>query len=202
MTDEDRLPALDECTELYLTAFEEFGTERFDADEITSEAATDDVERVLDLAVAYGLLDQMGEAYEIAVEPDAPQRRWTATIISRMDRIRNSIESAWNSSGGVTQQGLDVVQDETTFASVFLPEGEGEAYLRRAMDETVSGETDGFVLRTPATNASTLQRLADRLCSGEQRDQPTEYGRFEKESTDVIGSGKDSLEFRIYLVAT
>jgi|GEM_PF-3431770 len=202
MTDEYTLPAWDDCIDLYLTVSDEIGERPFVASELPDDASVEQADRLLDLSVAYGLLEMEGDEYQIAVPPDAPERRWTATFLTRVDRIRRSIGHARGESTAVDDRPKAIRQDDHVYASIFVPAPEDEAFVRESIRHTSLAGTDGVVLRTPAANASALQRIADEICSSDPPDDAIEQPGFEKETTDVVGAEKDALEFRLFLLAT
>ncbi|MFU8868735.1 hypothetical protein [Natronococcus sp.] len=193
------LPRLEDSLELYAAAAERYGTEPFTETRARRELAGAPSQRLLELAVAYGLLEFDGEAYAVQVEPDAPESAWRANAIERAERIRPAaVERATEGTGG--SDGVRALtHGSKRFASVAVGEpAELERVLGR-LERVPLEEYDGIVLRSPGERANAVQRLADRLCEPAVTDGTSLSRPFQKEYTDVVGDDKNELEFRLFL---
>ncbi|WP_394740702.1 hypothetical protein [Natronococcus roseus] len=196
---ETELPRLEDCLELYAAAVERYGSEPFTAARAKRELAGTPSPGLLELAVAYGLLEFDGDAYAVRVEPDEPESAWRANAVDRAERIRTAaVERAIRGTGG-TDGVRALTHDSRRFASVAVSErAEFEGILDR-LEGVPLEEYDGIVLRSPGERANAVQRLADRLCEPSVTDESELSRPFQKESTDVVGDDKNDLEFRLFL---
>jgi hypothetical protein len=197
----DELPVIDDCLDLYLQIHERFGTSTFRPERLAEDAA--DVDRplthLLDLLVAYGLLDRRADGqYRIRCAPDDDLDRWRTAADSRAERLHRLVGR--ESDGAPVAADL-LTHEGGTFVSVHVgPDADFDAVETALVDAlTVRASRDGVVVRSPGDLAADVQRFADRLCDRgvEARD-----WRFEKVATDLIGAGKDDLEFRLFLSVT
>ncbi|MDG5819961.1 hypothetical protein [Natronococcus sp. A-GB7] len=196
---ETELPRLEDCLELYAAAVERYGSEPFTAARAKRELAGTPSQRLLALAVAYGLFEFDGDAYAVRVEPDEPERAWRTNAVDRAERIRTAaVERATQRMGG-TDGVRALTHDSKRFASVAVDEpAELEGILDR-LEGVPLEEYDGIVLRSPGERANAVQRLADRLCEPSVTDESDLSRPFQKEYTDVVGDDKNELEFRLFL---
>lgn len=193
----DTLPALDDCLDLYLRIDEHFGSTPFTAERLADLTDRADAGRplphLLDLLVAYGLLERQGsDRYRVRCAPDDDPDRWRTAAVSRAERLRRLVGS--NASADADET---LAHEGTTFASVHVDDVDDVAAVERALVDALDvAEADGVVLRSPGDSAADVQRFADCLCErgAERRD-----WRFEKVATDLVGAEKDDLEFRLFL---
>lgn len=190
-------PRLEDCVDLYLAAHDRYGTDTFTADAAEAEFAGASG-RLLELAVAYGLLSYDGDAYRVELPPGADADRWEARLADRASLLRRTITA--RREGG-TAAGGEVVTlpfDDQQFASVFVDGEEFEDVVDAVGRLDLDGR-DGVVLRTPGPEASTVQRIADRLCDATTPEDSPLGATFQKAGTDVVGADKNELEFRLFL---
>jgi hypothetical protein len=190
-------PRLEDCVDLYLAAHDRYGTDEFTAEQATAELAAAS-ERLLELAVAYGLVEYDGTAYRVARTPDADADRWTAALTDRADRLRRAITDRRAGRASTGRDAVTVPFEDRQFASVFVGEDEGFEAVVDAVASLDVGDRDGVVLRSPGQNANAVQRIADRLCDATPEGTPL-AASFQKEGTDVVGADKNELEFRLFL---
>lgn len=199
MTTANELPEFDSCIDMYLTAYEQHGTEPFTPDRLDLDLTADEYQRLLELAVAYGLLEFDGMSYNVRCAPDAPADRWQSVVTARMTRIQRAIPdhagTGEYSDAGDTEK---LTYDGGSFAGVFVTESDDFDAVADAV-ASVSDDHDGVVLRSPAALANEAQRFADRLCERSEASKTPLSVPFEKESSDIIGDSKDDLEFRLVL---
>lgn len=199
MTTANELPGFDGCIDMYLTAYEQHGTEPFTPDRLDLDLAADEYQRLLELAVAYGLLEFDGTSYNVRCEPDAPADRWQSVVTARMTRIQRAIPDRAGtderSDAGDTEE---LTYDGGSFAGVFVTESDDFDAVADTV-ASVPDDYDGIVLRSPAALANEVQRFADRLCDQSEVSETPLSVPFEKESSDVVGDDKDDLEFRLVL---
>ncbi len=204
MTVGGTLPALDDCLDAYLTAYERFETESFFSEElpISGERKT---ERVLELAVAYGLLEYDGDKYRVHVEPDAPAERWNAAATSRATAIRRRVtnrdtDERVDQPGDAERESEQLQREGRHYASVFIDEADRFETVARCVREAATTDgADGVVLRSTGQLANEVQQFADRLCQADGGAKTPLVEPFQKDDTDVEGDHKDELEFRLYL---
>lgn len=198
----DTLPAVDDCVDLYLRVHEQFGTRPFSPAQLSD--LLDDAEsgdgrslpHLLDLLVAYGLLDRLAaDEFRVRCAPDDESERWRTAAIARTERlhrlVRRRLSDAPTSDDVLTHDGA-------AFASVRVDDADVDAVETALVDalDGVGDWCDGVVLRSPGDLAADVQRFADRVC---ERGVATRDWRFEKVTTDLVGSRKDALEFRLFL---
>lgn len=199
------LPQLKHCVEVYLIAYEQFGTEPFHFEQIES-AAIEDIEHKLVLAVAYGLLGYNDSQFRVHVEPDAPYADWEETCTSRLETIHETVldeaVDCTNTTGEtVLMETETLTRANRTYASVFVTESDTfERVLDRVVHLFSESEVDGIVLRSKGETANLVQRFGDRLCNPESVGDSDVTRSFYKEDTDVTGEHKDSLEFHLFLL--
>ncbi|WP_293031415.1 hypothetical protein [Natronococcus sp.] len=198
---ETELPRLEDSLELYAAAVERYGSEPFTEARAKRELAGTPSPRVLELAVAYGLLEFDGDAYAVRVEPDEPESAWRANAVDRAERIRTAaVDRVTQGTEGDDTDGVRALtHDSKRFASIAVGEpAELEKILGR-LEGVPLGEYAGIVLRSPGERANDVQRLADRLCEPALTNETDLSRPFQKESTDVVGDDKNELEFRLFL---
>lgn len=196
---ETELPRLEDCLELYAAAVERYGSEAFTETRAKRELAGAPSPQLLELAVAYGLLEFDGSAYAVRVDPDAPESAWRATAIERAERIRPAaVERVAEGTGG-TDGVRALAHGSKRFASVAVGEPADLEGILGRLEGVPLEEYDGIALRSPGERANAVQRLADRLCEPAVANETNLSRPFQKESTDVVGDDKNELEFRLFL---
>jgi len=216
MTPSEQLPAIDACIDLYTRLYDRHGRAAFDPESLSRRSADGDEEppgdeslpRLLDLLVAYGLLDRTREGrYRVRCAPDERLDRWQARTATRVETLHGLVPRTTSGSPGRSPSGsgggretLRHAGDE--FASVRVTGADDldsvTIALREALAEAPSAV--GVVLRSPGDLAADVQRLADELPSGVEVDDET--WSFEKATTDLVGEDKDHLDFRLFLRET
>ncbi|MFB6102171.1 MAG: hypothetical protein ABEJ73_06355 [Haloplanus sp.] len=204
------LPAIDDCLDIYRRIYDHFGTAAFSperlADALDPDARASDgrsLTHLLDLLVAYGLLERRGrERYRIRCAPDESLDRWRTVAVSRTRRLHRLVDGTVPFSDGSVSQVDDALSHGgETFASV--PVDHPDDF--DAVETAVVGRFDarpacaGVVLRSPGDLAAAVQRFADRLCD---RGVAHRDWAFEKATTDLVGAQKNDLEFRLFLRVT
>lgn len=180
------------------TAHERHGTEWFTATQIDADAFEVDSDRLLDVSVAYGFLEFDEPVYRIRVEPDAEADRWESALQEHTDQLVESIQQM-NSDGSNSRTPEDrLVHEGQTFASIAVSESDDFAKIRDSI-QSLDSDHDGIVLRSTAESANEVQRLADRLCTPSESTEPISEP-LQKMSSDVVGTDKNNLEFRLFLV--
>lgn len=218
MSAADSLPAIDGCIDLYLAVADAFGAESFDLDDLgralppvdrpdgVGPPDRDRERRLLDLLVAYGLLDRTGDgAYRVRCAPDGDASEWESRAAARARelhrRTRRRATVRRRSTDESSGRAPTVAHDGEEFRSVFVDrdtdlESVVAALSPRRDDAT---ESAGVVFRAPGEAANRAQRLADALCEDGATAETPLRGRFEKTHTDLVGEDKDSLEFRLFM---
>lgn len=197
--DQATLPRIDTCIELYYAAHEQFGTTTFGADELEVEGI--DKQDVLELAVAYGLLSFDGSVYQVVCDPDAPAERWRSVAGERADRLKNAVagHTAQPDSRESSTERTTLTHEGTEYASVTVGESDDFEAVVESVKAAEPETRDGIVLRSPGESASSVQRFADQLTElSVQADGPIST-ELDKEYSDVSGTDKDALEFRLFL---
>ncbi|ELY64037.1 hypothetical protein [Natronococcus jeotgali] len=198
------LPRLEGVLELYAAAVDRYGTDRFTAAQARRELPVDASSRLLELAVAYGLLefDGDGDAYAVRIEPDAPIEEWRSSAIERAERLRTAAIDRTDGNGRAEDGVETLTRGSRRFASVAVGDDPSLEPVVERLAALPLEEFAGVVLRSPGEGASAVQRLADRLCEPSITDETGLEGRFRKEATDVVGADKNDLEFRLFLERT
>ncbi|WP_435062333.1 hypothetical protein [Halobaculum sp. EA56] len=192
------LPDIDDCVRLYLTAYERVGTEPFAAERLDPDVRPDDRGRLLDLAVAYGLLTFDGSRYAVRCPPDASPERWRSRGAERATRVRRAVSERHEPDGSPAEADT-LALDGRTYASAFVLPSDDVATVAGAVAAARGDDHDGVVLRSRADLANEVQRLADRLGDRSEIAGTSLSTPMRKESTDVAGDHKDDLEFRLFL---
>lgn len=197
------LPKLRACVQLYHNAYRQHGTDQFSRDRIEADGFETDVSHLLELSVAYGLIISDGGSYRIGVEPDASDDRRRSALEEHARRVKQAIEEVdmgWKDPE-VSDDDVDIIVHENkTFGSVRVSDGESFGSVADSVRAVVSGDWDGIVLRSPGEYANEVQRFADQLCRASKRPEIGTVDGFQKDSSDVVGSDKDELEFRLFLL--
>lgn len=204
MTFGNVLPAFSDCLDQYLSTYERFGTDPFTREQLHEGTEDGELDRLLDLSVAYGLLGFDGAAYHVRFEPNAPVTRWEDWAEGRAQSIRDEIADRSAGDGGdpgvPDAEPEQLVHAETAFASVVVDDTDDFEQVADSVATAVETNPRGsVVLRSAGDRADRVQRLADRLCDPEVVADSPLSRPLDKEYTDVVGRHKDELEFRLYL---
>ncbi|AZH24538.1 hypothetical protein [Haloplanus aerogenes] len=194
------LPAVEDCLDLYLRIHDHFGTETFTRERLAEVVDHDDdrpLRRLLELLVAYGLLDRRGERYSVQCAPDDGIDRWRAVAVARAERLHRLVARRESVTDAATRDD-SLAHDGETFASVYVDDTDDVDAVETALVDALTAHPacDGVVLRAAGDLAATVQRVADRLSAHGVERRPW---RFEKTATELVGAEKDHLEFRLYL---
>lgn len=199
MTPANVLPEFDDCINLYLTAYEQYGTEPFTPDQL-DVGSVDEDQRLLELGVAYGFLEFDGTSYNVKCEPGASAERWQSVATARVMRIQRAIGNCsgiGDASDVGDPEGLTF--EGETFASAFVTESDNFNAIADTVSSVSTNDHNGVVLRSPADLANEVQRFADCLCDPSEVSETPLSASLKKEYTDVVGDQKDDLEFRLFL---
>ncbi|NKE38002.1 hypothetical protein GWG54_19845 [Natronococcus sp. JC468] len=196
------LPRLEDALELYAAAVDRYGTDRFTAAQARRELSGETSAGLLELAVAYGLLEFDGDAYAVRIEPDAPIAEWRSGAIERAERLRAAAIDRTDGNGRAEEGVETLTHGSRRFASVAVDDDPSLESVVERLAALPLEEFAGIVLRSPGERASAVQRLADRLCEPSITDETGLEERFRKEATDVVGADKNDLEFRLFLERT
>lgn len=206
----DDLPRLDDCVDLYVSAYRSFGMEAFDAEQIDLSREEDQITDHLDFAVAYGLLERDEGGYRVRIDPDAPADRWETMAVERARTVRQAVVDRSTGAGPDRQGDRDgggdasdehlIHHDGRRYASVFVSDSEDfESVVADVVTAMGTGGTDGVVFRSAGELANRVQRFADRLCDADAVAGEPLSGPLQKVGSDVEGEDKDTLEFRLFL---
>jgi hypothetical protein len=195
------LPQLDACLDLSETAYSQHGTESFAATDLEWDAADAEKEHLLELAVAYGLLSFDRTVYRLTCAPDAPAERWETAIDDRAGRVKRAITNHFDSpdTHSETAERAPLTYEGEEYASVTVEEVDEFEAVVEAVSAVELVEWAGVVLRSPGEYANEVQRFADRLCDASELADVPFSAPFTKEYSDVRGTDKDELEFRVFL---
>lgn len=205
MADNQILPHLDACVKLYKKIYDNHKTKTFRTEDIEWSSSELTLAEVLDFGVAYGIFSFNEKKYQLNCSADASDDEWEATLHNHADDVREVVASRLNSFEA-TNRGSDSLTTLTwqnkKFASIFINDGESfHSMVNSVVNVNTSGKS-GVVLRSSGEHASQVQRFADQLCDVSEEMLNSIDTSFDKLSSDVVGSEKDSLEFRIYLQTT
>lgn len=192
-------PRLKDCIEVYQNAYERHGTDSFTVEQLSLEVGETDLQRLLELATAYGLLEFDGITYRVTCEPDSTADCWESVMKKRTAEIRDMISDSVNHDEGEMTEASELVHDDKTFASIFVNKADGFDSVVRSLKNISRDGKDGVVLRSPGDHAGAVQRIADKLCDPNEIERTSVATPFQKEFTDVVGYEKDALEFRLFL---
>lgn len=193
-------PRLKECIEVYQNAYERHGTDSFTVEQLSLEGSEADLQRLLELATAYGLLEFDGTTYRVSCDPDSTADCWESVIKRRTDKIRDMISDSVYHDEGESTEASELVHEDKIFASIFVNKTDGFDSVVRSLENISRDGKDGVVLRSPGDRAGAVQRIADRLCDPKEIEHTSVATPFQKEFTDVVGHEKDALEFRLFLL--
>lgn len=209
MATPNSLPAVDRCLRLYLTAFVVFGDNPFSPAELVNSSAyrnatNADVDQLLDLLVAYGLVAATDDGqYRIRCRPDEDVAQWRKRAAARGERLHELVEEERETHRFVTDESDQepLRYSDELYASLFIIERDTVETIVETVPDAFDSSRNvvGIVLRSPADTAGHVQRIADELCD-KARGADRRY-TFEKEYSDVVGDHKNDLEFRLFLRA-
>lgn len=192
------LPRLDGCIDLYYAAYDQHGTSPFDPDELDWSHLADERNHIMDIAVAYGLFETDGDVYHVTCAPDDHAECWDSVVEDRADHIRQSLlahDGARSDDTGRRSLGYDGGK----YAAVSVAHGADFATVAQAVSTVELDRWTGVALCAPGDYANEVQRFADRLADPSELTDVSLSTPLQKEYSDVEGSSKDSLEFRLFL---
>lgn len=202
------LPALETCVSLYVDVWEWFGEDRFETRDLAVELherkrdspAFDGrgPDRYLELLVAYGLLDRVGDdAYRVRCTPDDTELEWQDSFADRGERLYSAVYSMRDERPATDSNDHLVTYRGRTYVSVPVdPDTEAGEVAGRVRVLHDDGELNGGIaLRCRADEARNAQHVADALIDGEVR-LPV---ALEKVNSEVTGIDSDDLEFRLFV---
>jgi len=197
------LPWLSACIELYYAAYDQHGTDPFDAAELDWTASGTDTQHVLDLAVAYGLLTSNASVYQLSCDPDATAACWVSSVDERSKHIERAIASytSQTSSNNGNSGRSALTYDGEEYASINVETSDDFASVVDSVRTVDLDGYEGVVLRSPGDYANEVQRFTDRLCQRSDEVELPISTSFDKEYSDVRGTEKNALEFRVFLRA-
>ena len=204
------LPNLEDCVDLYVSTYRSFGMDVFDAEQLDPDRVDGRLKEMIDLAIAYGLLERAEEGYSVRIEPDASVDRWETLAINRVQTVRQAIVDR-NDGTGVPDQDNQHAAGDVSDEHVL--HRDGRRYASVVVSDTAdfdsvaadvaiaidTEETDGVVFRSTGELANRVQRFADRLCDANEVAGKPLPGPLQKVGSDVEGEDKDTLEFRLFL---
>ncbi len=206
----DDLPELGDCVDLYVAAYRSFGMDAFDPDQLDPGWIDGRVEDLLDLTVAYGLLERATEGYSVRIVPGASADRWETLAIDRVQTVQQAVADRSGGTGVARRNTRDGSEDASgeevlhrdgrRYASVTVRDTDDlDSVVANVATATQNSGTDGVVFRSAGELANRVQQFADRLCdtdtvAGESLSEP-----LQKVGSDVEGEDKDTLEFRLFL---
>lgn len=191
------LPHLDDCLDVYRTAYQQHGTASFTIDEFNWNHPDGEADHVVDLTVAYGLLTTDGTVYKVSYEPNNSVECWEALVGTRAERLSEATNRVGDMNDKPRTQSITYKNRE--YAGVRVADGDDFVAVSESIDEIELDRWTGIVLRAPGEYASVVQQFADRLCDPRKLSDLPLKTTFQKEHSDVKGSSKDQLEFRLFL---
>ncbi len=204
MTGEPTLPHLETCLELFRAVHDQHGTKPFTPDQLEWKHSDLPMTRLLEFSVAYGLLSSDGTTYSLNCKPGATEDRWETVLNDSADRTRRAVLDYFDDIDTTSTEdgspvGLQYEGEE--FASVFVDRSDDFVAVADTVATVDFDDWAGVVLRAPGDYSNEVQRFADRL--GDRSvlaDLPISVP-LQKISSDVAGTEKNALEFRLYLRA-
>lgn len=208
MPPEGDLPGLTDSIAAYLDAWETFGEESFDAEELArrgDRTTETDLEGRLDAAVAYGLLglDEEGR-YRVRCSPDERVEDWQRAARSRMALLHRRVQEATGGGRDESAGAGDVLEYRgDRYLPVRLGPDPGVEESLDALVALLEGGDDvaGVAVLAPGEAAGEIQVVADRLCDDDAMAARSAPYRFEKENSEVVYGPDGDLEYRLYLLA-
>lgn len=202
MTNKTVLPHIEPCLELCQVVYDEHGTKPFTPDQLDWRPSDLTVRRLLEFGVAYGLFSFDGTTYQLHCGLDATDDQWEAAFHDRAAQTRQTLRDRFDpgdrtGAGNTAPAGL--THDGADFASVFVEKSDDFAAVADAVGNVDLSEWNGVVLRSPGDYASEVQRFADRFDDQSDVTNLPVSKPLQKIYSDVTGTEKDALEFRLYL---
>lgn len=205
------LPGLDACVPLYVDVWEYFEEDRFETSDLVVELHERDRDspalegngpgRYLELLVAYGLLDRVGEdAYRVRCTPEQTELEWRDRFEDRAERLYGAVYSAREERAAADSDENLLTYRGRAYVSIGVdPDTDVRAVADRVRGLHEADELHGgLALRCPADEARNAQHVADALIE----DEPSLPVGFEKVNSEVTGVDSDDLEFRLYVAPT
>lgn len=195
------IPKLSRCLQLYRRAYSQHGMDRFTASQVREDDSVEVTEHLLELAVAYGLLDWDGTSFCVAVAPDLDPSEWRSNHGTVLDSICTEISQQLHRPPDPGAK--DKSHVETSSAPTLHVSQSDSAREILEQLKTLNIETGStVVLRAPGEDAAAVQRLTDRLYKMTDKEDRFFSGTIQKGSSSVVGSDKNSLEFEMRLEVT
>lgn len=203
------LPAIEDCIELYLATEAAFGDDPFSVADLTGtdiDLSDSDLEELLTLLVAYGLVDRIDDRYRLRCVPNESISRWRERSAERAEALYRLIRDRRRTDRNTTNESdVELLErDGKSFVSVFVFERDDVESVATAAANALArnDSVTGIVLRSSGQRADHVQQLADRLCTTDVVERTRLESSFEKGFSDVVGDSKDALEFRLFLWTT
>lgn len=189
MNDHIGLPRIDASLTVYQIVCESDPQSAVTAEEVRRhvDGVVNDPESVLDLLVAYGLLDRSTDGYTIRCGPTEDVSQWRDRGARRAEALYEAVHGRLGTDVSPSSAG----DADPRYAVV---EVEADTSLSAVLDRIEAASPDehaGVVLTTPAEAATTVQRLVDDI---EDSDRST----LEMVDTEVVDTDS-GLQYRSYL---
>jgi hypothetical protein len=181
----------------YRAAYDQHGTSPFAPDELDWNHLADERDHIVDLAVAYGLFETDGDVYHVTCGPDDADC-WDTLVADRADRIRRSIATHDAVESDDTGR-QSFSYDGGEYAAVSVARGADFATVAQAVSAVELDRWNGVALCAPGDYANEVQQFAERLADPSGLTDVSLSTPLQKEYSDVEGSSKDTLEFRLFL---
>lgn len=204
MTDNQPLPHLDSCLELSQMIHNEHGTKPFESEDIEWDSSELTSTEILNFGVAYGILSLNDGKYQLNCSVDASEDTWATTLHNHADEVQQAItnqSNLYDTANHENDSPTTLSWGDEVFISVFVDETDDFDSVVDSVATVDLSDRAGVVLCSPGDYANEVQRFADRLCNIPEQSDNLVVTTFDKVSSDVTGSEKNSLEFRIYLRA-
>ena len=206
----DSLPEINDCVDLYLHAWHQFGEQRFNVEQLIeplTERETRFLEErketrgQLDLLVDYGIVSQNDEQYEIRCGPEEDLSTWRDRVESP-EAIYQLVQQARQRNRESGTDSLEVLEyEDESFVSLSTDETTDKSDIVTLVADKIdrSPVPDGIVIRSPADQIGHIQQVADELCDAKAMTETNLPCHFEKVASNVRGEHKDDLEYHLYL---
>lgn len=210
----DSPPAINDCVDLYLHAWDQFGEryfsieqliETFSFDEFGILEKKEEAQRHLDMLVNYGMLKHNDGQYWAQCGPEEDLSTWREQV-SSPEAIYQLVQQAkrqQNFEPGPDSPEILKYEDES-FVSLFADENTDKSDLITSAADKIDQPpaSDGIVIRSPADQLGDIQHVADKLCDAKVMTEAGFSYRFEKVISNIRGEHKDDLEYHLYLRLT
>lgn len=225
--DESKLPGLSGCAETYADAWDHFGDESFDVDDLRksliTETATRDSSDIDDVPgvsalnsrlyrlAAFGLVKWFGKGrYQIWCAPDEDPNAWNKKIVDRVpelhERLKEEVESRERRTMEQKQgsEPKKIEYDGDDYLQAFVGKDtdlDGQAgYYYSVLD--ADQDVAGVVLCAYGRLVDHVDNLAEDICDDEKMAETMCPFRFEQVASDLHRNEDDELVYRVYLRET